>query len=123
MVLKYIRNRREVPLSMVNELVQELRQAWKPAGDPVEVDDEDLVPVDPVPMFYQKFPKVTRASFKLEMLKFHVSHSSDCTKTQCGLAAAECEPAGSSLPEAVDRAMFCNKCALARPELFETATK
>ena len=115
MVLKYTRDRRTVPLEMVNELVAELKGDWVPTGDLVECDSE-ILPVDPVPAFFMKIPKATRSNFKLELLKWHVSKSDDPTKTQCGISTAECEPMGSVLPGIE---VLCTKCSSKRQDLTE----
>ena len=115
MVLKYTRDKRSIPLEMVNELVAELKGSWIPAGDVVECDSE-LLPPDPIPAFFLKIPKATRSTFKIEMLRWHVSKLDDPTKTQCGIATSECEPMGSVLPD-ID--VLCTKCAAKRADLTE----
>ena len=113
LVLKYARDRRTVSLAMVNELVAEMRGGWTPQGDPVDYE-EDLFLDDDVPKFFTKIPKATRANFKVELLKWHVSHRDDLTKTQCGIPLVECDPMGTLLAHV---GVLCNRCLSSRPEL------
>jgi len=114
LVQKYARNRREVPLKMVNELVKELRSEWVPSGDPVDFEDEELLPPEDPIMFFAKFPAVCRATFKIEALKFHVSSVLDESSTACGRRKpSECEAMGSALPR---ESALCGACARSRPE-------
>ena len=114
LVLKYARNKREVPLNMVCELVSDLKRDWTPAGDPVEFDDE-IIPADEPIMFYAKFPTVDRSSFKIESLKYHAQSLVHEDRTACGKHdLASCEAVGSVLPH---ESALCGGCARSRPEL------
>ena len=118
LVLKYARNKREVPLNMVCELVNELRKDWTLAGDPVKFDDE-IIPADEPLMFYAKFPTVDRSSFKIESLKYHVRSLVNEERTACGKHdLSSCEAVGSVLPH---ESALRGACARSRPELRQEA--
>ena len=108
------RENREAPLKMVKELVRELRAEWVAAGDPIDFEDEELLPPEDPIMFFAKFPAVRRATFEIEALKFHVSAALDESSTACGKhLLSECEAMGSVLPH---ESALCGACARSRPE-------
>ena len=122
LVLKYARDRRSIPLRMVGELVQALRQDWQPpivledAEDALRVFSEDEeVLGQRSDQFYVKKAEVGACGRRIMTMKFHVLDALDSAVLACGrLALDRCEPAGSILP---DISVLCKDCLAKRPEV------
>ena len=122
LVIKYTRNRAEVPLNMINKLVKDFSDKWSPdlpivSGLP-QIDDgfsEDEFNKEPEALFYLKRSKIKASLSALSKQKFHVSSDPVSEFTACSIMIEACEPIGDELP---DRTMLCAKCKHARPDLF-----
>ena len=126
LVIKYARNRGDVPLKMLSRLVNDLRGQWQPApakalpsssAAPVEIEDafSDDGLIEDQPLFYVKKEKLTATA--LFNVRFHVTSATKVGQLACNkIALAKCEPIGPDLP---DRALLCKKCEIARPDLFQ----
>ena len=112
LVLKYTRNRTQVPARMIKNLVQELVASDHPAQEsddvlPVDVGDSDLN----APEFFIKIPAHDRAY----EYKYHVTASHDQSVLACGkFSISECQSVGSILP---DPSVLCKGCARNRPDV------
>ena len=121
LVVKYTRNRRQVPLQMVGRLLQDLRSQWAPqaavvAGsapaedDQFSADDEAEVS----PQYYMKRSKVANRVILTQ--KFHVTARDDLSQLACSRVQLEdCEPMGDALP---DVSVLCIDCRKKRPDLW-----
>ena len=124
LVLKYARDRRSIPLRMVGELVQALKQDWQPpielegSGDaPREFSDDEEVLGQRSDQFYVKKAEVGSCGRRIMAMKFHVLDARDSAVLACGrLALDRCEPAGSILP---DISVLCKDC-LSRDQRSQT---
>ena len=80
LVIKYTRNRAEVPLNMINKLVKDFSDKWSPdlpvvAGLP-QIDDgvsDDEFNREPEALYYLKRSKIKPSLSALSKQKFHVS--------------------------------------------------
>lgn len=112
LVLKYTRNRSQVPATMVKQLVNDLVAQKHPVqddqeGDLVDNSERDLS----VEEFYVKVPSNER-NYEY---KFHAVALHDSSVLACGrFALDECSQAGNTLP---DLAVLCKACARSRPDL------
>jgi hypothetical protein len=123
LVLKYTRDRRTIPIQMVQGLVRDMRQGWRPGGqasrseDASDSDVEDPS-VEPSPlMFYVKRATVSNRS--ICEFKYHIMSAVDPRALACntqGLTIDQCVPVGPALP---DRSLLCRRCLLTRPDLAE----
>jgi hypothetical protein len=125
LVIKYARNRGDVPLKMLGRLVHDLKAQWQPvlaqpiaggSAGPLELDDNfsDDGITDDLPLFYIKKQKLTANC--LFTCKFHVTSATNADQLACNkIAFSKCEPVGPDLP---DRSLLCKKCEAARPDLF-----
>ena len=126
LVIKYTRNRGDVPLKMLSRLVHDLKGQWLPvpalalpstATSSTEAEDafSDDGLTDDLPLFYVKKQKLTETS--LFKLKFHVTSANSADQLACNkIALCKCDPVGPDLP---DLSLLCKACANARPELFK----
>lgn len=112
LVLKYTRNRTQVPAVMIKQLVRELVSTDHPArGDKdtllTDVADQDLG----VAEFFIKSP----ASGSRYEHRFHATALEDSSLIACGkVRIDECHSAGNCLP---DISVLCKACAKQRPDL------
>ena len=119
LVLKYTRNRSDVPAKMVQQLVRDLLNQDHPVQESEDVllDEPEALLMD-APEFFLKQP----APGSYYDYKFHCSSKEDEDLVACKkLSIAECCSMGSTLP---DLTVFCKACSRARPEIaqsYETA--
>ena len=114
LVLKYTRNRSDVPARMVQKLVQEMLVN----EHPVEADD-DTVLEDEDPSALQQLQFYVKESFARSSYdyRYHCSAIEDETMTACGRARLdELSHVGSLLP---GLSLLCKQCARTRPEVEE----
>ena len=123
LVIKYTRNRTEVPLQMVSRLAKAFQESWAPqkdlvAGEVTPDDDfsDDGFAEEPVAMFYIKRSSLKPNLSSFSKQRFHVLHCSELGTLACKKHnVSSCEPVGPVLP---DDAIFCKACKRARPDLF-----
>ena len=118
MVLKYTRNRREVPLKMISSMITEIKNEWKPkAREPGEADadhgcefsEEDELEDDLTRIFYMKKSLFDAPTARISVVRYHVVDPDDATLTACKrIKISECCPVGSVAP---DSSMICKVCA------------
>lgn len=112
LVLKYTRNRSQVPAIMVKQLVQDLVEKQHPAQD---VKDVALVDACSNDLVNTEFFVKAAASARTYEYKYHASSFNDCSALACAkFDISECTSVGSVLP---DLSVFCKACAKARPDL------
>ena len=123
LVVKYTRDRRQVPLAMVGKLLGDLRQSWSPrpahssgsSGVPVLADDfsEDEAE-DLIPQFYVQKGLVNTRTIRHP--RFHVTDKDDLSKLACNkLKLSDCEPLG---PDAPDISVVCGLCKKRRTDIW-----
>ena len=115
LVLKYTRNRSDVPARMVQQLVRDLLSQDHPVqeSEDVMLDEPDALHTE-APEFFLKQP----APGSYYDYKFHCSSKEDPDLVACRkLTIAECCSMGSTLP---DLSVFCKACSRARPEIAQT---
>ena len=112
LVLKYTRNRSQVPAMMVKQLVQDLVAQKHPAREEQEDDLTDVADRDlSSEEFFVKNPLHER-NYEY---KFHVSALRDRSVLACGrFPIDECSKAGNTLP---DLSVLCKACARNRPDI------
>ena len=119
LVVKYTRDRRQVPLKMLTQLCSDLRRQWTPVaplGDQQDYfsADEDDEGCDLAPVFYIK--KASASSRRIDHAKIHVTAQDDLSLTACNLVKlADCDPLGCDLP---DVSVLCNNCKRRRADLW-----
>ena len=112
LVLKYTRNRTQVPALMIKQLVQDLvanDHPTQPDKDTLltDVSDQDLCAAE----FFIKSPTTGRGY----EYRFHATALGDSSVLACGkFKIDECQSAGNFLP---DPAVLCKACAKQRPDL------
>ena len=120
LVIKYTRDRRQVPLQMVGQLFQDLRKSWSPAPaaapsqaallDEFSEDEPDGL----FPQFYVR--KGIVQSRSIEQPKFHVTSKSDFSRLACNkVDLSLCEPLGVHLP---DSSVMCKSCMRRRKDIW-----
>ncbi len=112
LVLKYTRNRTQVPALMIKSLVQDLVAAGHPTQ---ELEDAVLVDARESelssPEFFIKIPAQERAY----EYKYHVTALNDQSVLACGkFLISDCQSVGSILP---DPSVLCKACARSRPDI------
>ena len=117
LVVKYTRDRRQVPLQMVGKLLCDLRHNWQPspgAAAPMQDEFSEDEFEEVLPQFYVK--KGVAHSRAIVHPKFHVTSKDDLNKLACNLLQMdECEPIGSALP---DVSVLCGRCRASRADLW-----
>ena len=112
LVLKYTRNRSQVPALMVKQLVQDLVAQRHPVREEQGVDLTDVAERDlSSEEFFIKNPLHER-NYEY---KFHASSLRDRSVLACGRFSIEdCSKAGNTLP---DLSVLCKACAKNRPDI------
>ena len=117
LVVKYTRERRQVPLQMVGKLLSDLRHNWHPRSEalvPIQDEFSEDEPDELLPQFYVK--KGVAHSRLIVHPKFHVTSKDDLTKLACNmLQISECEPIGAALP---DISVLCGRCKASRSDIW-----
>ncbi len=114
MVLKCTRNRRQVPLKMITELVSELKDQWAPVQKiNVEEFSEDEGVMDQITeVYYIKSTLLDKVTYRIDSIRYHLGSFSDPTKTACRrLKIEDCQPVGTVIP---DESMLCTQYKRAR---------
>lgn len=112
LVLKYTRNRSQVPAVMVKQLVQDLVEKQHPVQD---VKDAALIDACSNDLVNTEFFVKAVASARSYDYKYHASSMNDSSMLACAkFNVSECTSVGSVLP---DLKVFCKACARARPDL------
>ncbi len=112
LVLKYTRNRSQIPAIMVKQLVQDLVAKQHPMKDVQEDEVIDSAATDlVVEEYFVKTPTTARSyDYKYHAVSLSESSALACAKFNI----SECTSVGSVLP---DLSVFCKACAKARPDL------
>jgi hypothetical protein len=111
LVLKYTRNRTNVPAQMVQQLVKDLVAQEHPLE---EVEDAVLDEQDEASLTEVQFYVKTNGRSSHDY-RYHCPQLGNDEVLACGrVELAECTEVGSTLP---DVSVFCKHCARARPDL------
>ena len=118
LVLKYTRNRSQVPAIMIKQLVLDLVEKQHPVREEQGVELVDACSNDLVNTEF--FVKAV-ASARSHEYKYHAGSLSDSSVLACAkFTVSECISVGSDLP---DLKVFCKACAKARPDLVAAYEK
>lgn len=118
LVLKYTRNRSQVPAIMIKQLVLDLVEKQHPVQEEQGVELVDACSNDLVNTEF--FVKAV-ASARSHEYKYHAGSLNDSSVLACAkFAVSECISVGSDLP---DLKVFCKACAKARPDLVAAYEK
>ena len=120
LVVKYTRDRSQVPLQMVGQLFEDLRKGWSPAplaalpnAAAVNEFSEDE-PEELFPQFYVR--KGIVQSRSIEHPKFHVTSENDLSRLACNkVDLSLCEPLGVHMP---DSSVMCKSCMRRRKDIW-----
>jgi hypothetical protein len=119
---KYTRERQDIPMIMMKQLVEEVKNDWAPIArfpneDPKIIvrdefsDDEimnDPIDVEARPMFYIKKASLDKVSARIIRMKVHISSIGDLSTLACGkVKIDDCDPLGSDEP---DPGVLCSSC-------------
>jgi hypothetical protein len=125
MVLKYTRNRRQIPLVAVGQLLSVVKEAWSPLarepGEPIvpegESFSEDEHPLGSLPrIYYVKSSLMDKINIRMFTIRYHMNSISEPVLTACKkFKLEECCPMGSELP---DVSMLCHGCRKNRDRGF-----
>ena len=125
MVLKYTRNRRQIPLVAVGQLLSVVKEAWSPLarepGEPIvpegESFSEDEHPLGSLPRtYYVKSSLIDKVNIRMFTIRYHMNSISEPVLTACKkFKLEECCPMGSELP---DVSMLCHGCRKNRDRGF-----
>lgn len=112
LVLKYTRNRSQVPAMMVKQLVQDLVVQKHPVQDSQDVE---LVDISERDLNGEEFFVKVPANERNYEYKFHAVALHDSSVLACGrFAIADCSKVGNTLP---DLSILCKACSRSRPDL------
>ena len=112
LVLKYTRNRTNIPAQMIQQLVKDMAEQAHPVEPDQDtfLDDSDETALDEVQFFIKTFTSRPDHDFR-----YHCSAVDDFEVLACKrLSREDCTAVGSALP---DVAMLCKHCARARPDV------
>jgi hypothetical protein len=110
MVLKYTRNRRQVPLEMIKGLVSDLKEGWVPKaeGQDDEVSEQETDHATLEDLYYIKTSLYDGSASKIHTIKYHIGSIDDPERTACKrLLIVDCTPVGTVIP---DSSMVCASC-------------